>query len=96
MSTRVLHRDDGAARRPTGALSTVRAQDGEDETRCYEVMPQLASIKGATRGLMAAYMEGFVRDHVTHFSRGLDRAVVQIKSLLERCFIDPMALCLYR
>jgi DNA-binding FrmR family transcriptional regulator len=46
------------------AVRTLLEQDGEDETRCYEVMRQLASIKGATRGLMAAYMEGFVRDHV--------------------------------
>ena len=46
------------------AVRTLLNQDGEDETRCYEVMRQLASIKGATRGLMSAYMEGFVRDHV--------------------------------
>jgi DNA-binding FrmR family transcriptional regulator len=50
-----------------GQLEAVRIilqQEGEDESRCYEVMRQLASIKGATRGLMSAYMEGFVRDHV--------------------------------
>ncbi len=46
------------------AVRTLLEQDGEDEKRCYEVMRQLASIKGATRGLMSAYMEGFVRDHV--------------------------------
>jgi len=53
--------------RIVGQLQAVRLlleQEGEDEARCYEVMRQLASIKGATRGLMAAYMEGFVRDHV--------------------------------
>ena len=53
--------------RIVGQLEAVRAlleQEGEDEARCYEVMRQLASIKGATRGLMSAYMEGFVRDHV--------------------------------
>ena len=50
-----------------GQLEAVRGllqEEGEDEARCYEVMRQLSSIKGATRGLMAAYMEGFVRDHV--------------------------------
>ena len=50
-----------------GQLEAVRGlldQEGEDDARCYEVMRQLASIKGATRGLMSAYMEGFVRDHV--------------------------------
>ncbi len=50
-----------------GQLEAVRGlleEEGEDEARCYEVMRQLASIKGATRGLMAAYMQGFVRDHV--------------------------------
>lgn len=50
-----------------GQLEAVRSlleEEGEDEARCYEVMRQLSSIKGATRGLMAAYMEGFVRDHV--------------------------------
>jgi DNA-binding FrmR family transcriptional regulator len=53
--------------RIVGQLEAVRLlldQEGEDEARCYEVMRQLASIKGATRGLMSAYMEGFVRDHV--------------------------------
>ena len=54
--------------RLVGQLEAVRGlleeEGGEDEARCYEVMRQLASIKGATRGLMAAYMEGFVRDHV--------------------------------
>jgi len=53
--------------RLVGQLTAVRSlleQEGEDEARCYEVMRQLASIKGATRGLMASYMEGFVRDHV--------------------------------
>ena len=53
--------------RLVGQLEAVRGlleEEGEDEARCYEVMRQLASIKGATRGLMAAYMEGFVRDHV--------------------------------
>ena len=50
-----------------GQLEAVKAllqHEDEDEARCYEVMRQLASIKGATRGLMATYMEGFVRDHV--------------------------------
>jgi DNA-binding FrmR family transcriptional regulator len=50
-----------------GQLEAVRAlleEEGEEERRCYEVMRQLASIKGATRGLMAAYMEGFVHDHI--------------------------------
>ncbi len=46
------------------AVRTLLEEEGEDESRCYEVMRQLASIKGATRGLMASYMEGFVRDHV--------------------------------
>jgi len=53
--------------RIVGQLEAVRLlleQEREDEARCYEVMRQLASIKGATRGLMSAYMEGFVRDHV--------------------------------
>ena len=53
--------------RLVGQLEAVRGlleESGEDEARCYEVMRQMASIKGATRGLMAAYMEGFVRDHV--------------------------------
>jgi len=53
--------------RLVGQLEAVKGlleQEGEDEARCYEVMRQLASIKGATRGLMASYMEGFVRDHV--------------------------------
>ena len=50
-----------------GQLQAVRGlleEEGEEDWRCYEVMRQLASIKGATRGLMAAYVEGFVRDHV--------------------------------
>ena len=50
-----------------GQLEAVRAllQEGdEDEHHCYEVMRQMSSIKGATRGLMSAYMEGFVRDHI--------------------------------
>ena len=53
--------------RLVGQLEAVRSlldHESEDADRCYEVMRQLASIKGATRGLMAAYMEGFVRDHV--------------------------------
>ena len=53
--------------RIVGQLEAVRLlleQEGEDEARCYEVMRQLGSIKGATRGLMSAYMEGFIRDHV--------------------------------
>jgi DNA-binding FrmR family transcriptional regulator len=53
--------------RIVGQLAAVRLlleQEGEDEARCYEVMRQLASIKGATRGLMSAYMEGYIRDHV--------------------------------
>jgi DNA-binding FrmR family transcriptional regulator len=53
--------------RIVGQLEAVRhllEQEEEDEARCYEVMRQLASIKGATRGLMSAYMDGFVRDHV--------------------------------
>ena len=53
--------------RIVGQLEAVRLlleQEGEDEARCYEVMRQLASIKGATRGLMSAYMEGYIRDHV--------------------------------
>ena len=49
-----------------GQLETVREllQAEEEERRCYEVMRQLASIKGATRGLMSAYVEGFVLDHI--------------------------------
>ncbi len=53
--------------RIVGQLEAVRdllGEEGEEEARCYEVMRQLSSIKGATRGLMAAYMDGFVRDHV--------------------------------
>jgi DNA-binding FrmR family transcriptional regulator len=59
---KLIHR----VNRLVGQLEAVREllQEEEDERRCYEVMRQLASIKGATRGLMSAYMEGFVRDHI--------------------------------
>lgn len=55
--------------RLVGQLEAVRALleqdgDGDEEHRCYEVMRQLASIKGAHRGLMAAYLEGFLTDHM--------------------------------
>ena len=53
--------------RMIGQLEAVKGllelEEGDDE-RCYEVMRQLASIKGAHRGLMAAYLEGFVSDHM--------------------------------
>ena len=38
--------------------------------RCYEVMRQLSSIRGAHRGLMTAYLEGFVRDHAQEAAAG--------------------------
>jgi DNA-binding FrmR family transcriptional regulator len=50
-----------------GQLEAVRAlieEDGAEEQRCYEVMRQLASIRGAHRGLMNAYFSGFVEDHM--------------------------------
>lgn len=50
-----------------GQLEAVKGllqEDGAEEERCYEVMRQLSSIKGAHRGLMAAYLEGFVGDHM--------------------------------
>lgn len=53
--------------RMIGQLEAVRAlllEEGDEERRCYEVMRQLASVKGAQRGLMAAYFEGFVTDHM--------------------------------
>ena len=40
-----------------------REGQGDEHDRCYEVMRQLASIKGAHRGLMTTYLEGFVEDH---------------------------------
>lgn len=53
--------------RLVGQLEAVRAlleKETEDDDRCYEVMRQLASVKGALRGLMTAYLEGFARDHM--------------------------------
>ena len=50
-----------------GQLEAVRGlleQEGDAEERCFEVMRQLSSIKGAQRGLMTAYLEGFVTDHM--------------------------------
>lgn len=51
-----------------GQLAAVKAlleaDEHEEPDRCYEVMRQLASIKGALRGLMSAYLEGFVSDHM--------------------------------
>lgn len=54
--------------RMIGQLEAVKELlDREDEDgshdRCYEVMRQLASIKGAHRGLMTTYLQGFVEDH---------------------------------
>jgi DNA-binding FrmR family transcriptional regulator len=47
------------------AIKTLLEQDEHtDQDRCYEVMRQLSSIKGALRGLMSAYLEGFVLDHM--------------------------------
>jgi len=54
-----------------GQLEAVRGlleQNDAEESRCYEVMRQLASIKGAHRGLMTAYLEGFVGDHMQRAS----------------------------
>ena len=47
------------------AVKLLLEQDPEQAShqRCYEVMRQLSSIRGAHRGLMNAYLEGFVRDH---------------------------------
>ncbi len=53
--------------RLVGQLEAVRGlleEEGDEEKRCYEVMRQLSSIRGAQRGLMAAYLEGFVSDHM--------------------------------
>ena len=50
-----------------GQMEAVRElleEQGHEEERCYEVMRQLASIKGAHRGLMTAYLEGFLADHM--------------------------------
>ena len=50
-----------------GQLEAVRVlieKDEGGEERCFEVMRQLSSIKGAQRGLMSAYFEGFVNDHM--------------------------------
>lgn len=58
--------------RMIGQLEAVRSlleQEGNDDEHCYEVMRQLASIKGAQRGLMAAYFEGFVTDHMESAAR---------------------------
>jgi DNA-binding FrmR family transcriptional regulator len=46
------------------AVRTLLEEDEGDEQRCFEVMRQLSSIKGAHRGLMTAYFEGFVSDHM--------------------------------
>ena len=53
--------------RLVGQLEAVRGlleEEGDEEERCFEVMRQLSSIKGAQRGLMTAYFEGFVNDHM--------------------------------
>ena len=50
-----------------GQLQAVRAvleSDEGSERRCYEVMRQLASIKGALAGLTTSYLEGYARDHM--------------------------------
>ncbi len=59
----------GRINRMIGQLEAIKELlSGDDDEaadeRCYEVMRQLASIKGAHRGLMAAYLEGFVSDHM--------------------------------
>ena len=46
------------------AAKTLITEESEEEERCYEVMRQLASIRGAHRGLMNAYFSGFVEDHM--------------------------------
>ena len=46
------------------AAKAMISDDSEEEERCYEVMRQLASIRGAHRGLMNAYFTGFVEDHM--------------------------------
>lgn len=46
------------------AVRTLLESEEDDEARCYEVMRQLSSIKGAHKGLMSAYLEGFVGDHL--------------------------------
>lgn len=53
--------------RLVGQLEAIRSlleEEAHTEERCFEVMRQLSSVKGALRGLSAAYLEGFLTDHL--------------------------------
>jgi DNA-binding FrmR family transcriptional regulator len=54
--------------RLSGQLAAVKElledESAGEHDRCYEVMRQLASVKGALRGLMSAYLEGFALEHM--------------------------------
>ena len=59
--------------RLAGQMDAVKGlieEEGEEEERCYEVMRQLASIRGAHRGLMNAYFTGFIQDHMKSAAEG--------------------------
>ncbi len=52
----------------------------EDETDCADVLQQVASIRGATQGLMAKLVEGHVREHVAVHSK---EAAAELEPVLE-------------
>ncbi|QNN58582.1 metal/formaldehyde-sensitive transcriptional repressor [Diaphorobacter ruginosibacter] len=66
-------------RRIAGQVSALeRALESEDD--CEAILQQVASIRGATQGLMARLVEGHVRDHVAVHSR---EAAAELEPVLE-------------
>lgn len=66
-------------RRIAGQVSALeRALESEDD--CETILQQVASIRGATQGLMARLVEGHVRDHVAVHRR---EAAAELEPVLE-------------
>ena len=61
----------------------------DDGTECAEILQQIAAIRGAVNGLMAAVMEGHLTDHLVnepnlkHRQEELDVVLQVIKSYLK-------------
>jgi DNA-binding FrmR family transcriptional regulator len=61
----------------------------DEETGCFEVLQQIAAIRGAVNGLMAAVIEGHLTDHVVkqpeqeQRQQDLDAVLKVIKSYLK-------------
>ena len=64
----------GRVNRLLGQLESVRGlleREDYDAAICHDVMALLASIKGASRGLTEAFLEGYVMDHMLKDGRRL-------------------------